>query len=225
MASSRPQILKKIGLVLVGVGMMAGLAVLVLDFMHREGTPKRQVVTTITTVKLPPPPPPPPPKEPPPEPPKLEEPKIKEPDPIKPEAQKPEPAPVPPPPGLGFEGQGGPGGYGNIGVAGSGTGIGGGGGGGTGGSILAWYAGYVVKAIQEALQKNDATRAGSYRLVVKLWLDPRGAVTRSQLVSSSGDAEQDAAITRVLNGLVLTEAPPADMPQPVQVRITARRPA
>jgi periplasmic protein TonB len=218
-------VLHNTGWVLVGLLLLGGIALLVHSLMQADSAPKRHVVTTITTVTLPPPPPPPPePVRQPAEPQKIVEPqKILEPEPIKPEAQRPDPVkPIPGPPAVGFEGDGGAGGYGPL--ASGGTGIGGGGTGG-GGSLLGWYAGVVVRSIQDALQKDEKTRTGAYRLVANLWLDSSGAVVRSQLVSPSGDAQRDAVISRVLEHLVLKEAPPPDMPQPVQVRIDARPPA
>lgn len=213
---------RKLGIGLLGVAIFAALAALVVNFLQGDAKPKRHVVTTITTVKLPPPPPPPPPPEKPPEPEKIEEPKIKEPDPIKPEVQKPEPLPSPPPLGLGFEGEGGPGGYGNIGVAGAGTGIGGGGNG--GGEVERWYAGVIVGDLERALQRDERTRQGTYRVVLKLWLDASGAVSRAQLVGSSGDTEQDRDILAVVDEHVFSEPLPDGVRLPIQVRLSGRRP-
>ncbi len=61
---------------------------------------------------------------------------------------------------------------------------------------------------------------------VRLWADASGRITRVQLVSSSGDAEVDAALRdQVFAGLALREPPPPDMPMPIVTRITSRRPS
>jgi len=55
-------------------------------------------------------------------------------------------------------------------------------------------------------------------------VDANGRVTRSQLVGTSGNPAVDQAIkNQVLNGLVLPQAPPADLPMPINLRITARK--
>jgi TonB family protein len=227
MTAERRQTLRKVAIGVLGVAIFAGLAALGVIFLEGDSMPKRHVVTTITTVKLPPPPPPPPPppQEKPPEPQKIEEPKIKEPDPIKPEVRKPDPLPSPPPLGLGFQGEGGPGGYGDIGVAGGGTGVGGGSGTRSGpGDMERWYAGVIVGDLEKALQRDERTRRRSYRVVIQVWLDGSGGVTRTQLVSSSGDAEQDRAILAVVDEHVFREPLPAGARQPIQIRLGGRRP-
>jgi TonB family protein len=61
---------------------------------------------------------------------------------------------------------------------------------------------------------------------VKVWADSSGRITRAQLVGSSGNPAVDQAIRNsVLNGLQLPQGPPADMPMPINLRISARKPA
>jgi TonB family protein len=205
----------RVAVVLVALG---GGAFIVNELLGPDEPPKRYVVTKVTQVKLPPPPPPPPP---PPQP-VVEKPKIKEPEPEQ-KVEKPEPKkvdePDPPPTPLTAAAGAGESAYG-LGVGtGGGNVIGGSGGGGGGGFRL--YASFMQTQIQQALQRSEATRTGRYRVVARLWLDPKGAIQRVQLVSSTGNVELDAAIASVLNGMVLSEPPPRDMPQPVNVRIAA----
>jgi hypothetical protein len=47
-------------------------------------------------------------------------------------------------------------------------------------------------------------------------------VKRTELFRSSGDQERDDAIGRLLDGLQVSQAPPANTPQPVMVMITVR---
>ena len=62
-------------------------------------------------------------------------------------------------------------------------------------------------------------------LQVRVWPDANGRITRAQLVGSSGNSAVDQAIkNQVLSGLQLPQAPPADMPTPIVLRITARKP-
>jgi protein TonB len=58
---------------------------------------------------------------------------------------------------------------------------------------------------------------------VKVWIDSGGAITRAALVDSTGDAHADDVLKQALNSMrALRAAPPADMPQPVKVRVTSR---
>ncbi|MFZ4764519.1 MAG: TonB C-terminal domain-containing protein [Roseimicrobium sp.] len=176
----------------------------------------------------PPPPPPPQPKnEPPPEETKQE---MVEQAPVEQNEPPPEdkPADEPPPMGTALQGNGPPDGFGLSGSGGGGmiggTGTGGGGGR-RGGSKFGWYAGQVQTRIAEALRENKRTRSASLSLQVRIWADSNGRITRASLADSTGDAAVDTALKdEVLTGLKLQEPPPADMPMPIVMRISARRP-
>lgn len=171
---------------------------------------------------LPPPPKvePPPPKEEPPEEEMIAQEPVAEDEP--PPDDSPPEAPPSEDPGGGVPGGNGP----DMGL-GSGNGTGGGRIGGTGrkgGSKYGWYASKMQNSIAEALRRNAATRNASMSLQVRVWPDSGGRITRAQLVGSSGSSAVDQAIRNdVLTGLQL-DAPPADMPLPVVLRITARKP-
>ena len=185
---------------------------------------QRQVVNTVTRLTLPPPPPPPPPKaDPPPEP---EPSRMREPErPM--ERVEPQQAPKPPSPApqaLGLPA--GPPGTSNafgLGTGGDGTigGPGGPGGGGGGGSRFGGYAAGIQSSVQSALQRDERTRRGSWRVPVRLWVGAGGEITRIQLVGTTGDAGRDQALQQTLTGLKVAP-PPADMPQPIVLRINAR---
>jgi hypothetical protein len=54
--------------------------------------------------------------------------------------------------------------------------------------------------------------------------DATARITRLRLSISTGDRAVDTAIeNEVLNGLVLNEPPPDDMPMPINLRISARK--
>ncbi|RYI12699.1 MAG: hypothetical protein EON48_13020 [Acetobacteraceae bacterium] len=94
------------------------------------------------------------------------------------------------------------------------------------GSKYGWYAAKVQSSIADALRRNPSTRKASFSgLQVRVWPDSSGRITRVQLVGSSGNPAVDQAIRNdVLNGLQLSQAPPADMPTPIVLRIKALKP-
>lgn len=179
------------------------------------------------TITLPPPPPPvtPPPPPPQTEPPPPEEEEMLAQEPVPEDEPAPDEAAPEPPSDLDL----GPGAAGGTGPS---IGGGGGGKGGIGpnrrgsASKYGWYAAKVQSAIRQALSGNPSTRSATMSLQVKIWADADGRITRAQLVGSSGNSAVDQSIkSQVLTGLQLPQAPPADMPMPINLRITARKPA
>ena len=84
------------------------------------------------------------------------------------------------------------------------------------------YEGVIQADIQQALKKDGRTRSGSYSAGIRLWIDGPRTVRRTELFRSSGDLDRDSAIGRLLEGLVISQAAPANTPQPVHVMITVR---
>jgi hypothetical protein len=84
------------------------------------------------------------------------------------------------------------------------------------------YTGVIQSDIQRALKKDDRTRNGTYSAGVKLWIDGPRTVKRTELFRSSGDLDRDDVISRLLDGLQISQAPPANTPQPVLIMITVR---
>ncbi len=214
-------------IVIVAVG---GIGYAASQFKGGPSAPTRPVerMMTITLPPIPPPPPPPPPQpkvEPPPEEKKQEMIAQEEVKPDEVKAPEPKPSDDPPPIGTNNVGSGPPDGFGlgayKGGTGGTGTGTGGGG---RGGSKFGWYAGQVQSRVADALRRNGRTRNASLSLQVRIWADSSGRITRASLVGSSGDNSLDSAIANeVLTGLQLQEAPPSDMPMPINLRITARK--
>lgn len=94
-----------------------------------------------------------------------------------------------------------------------------------GGSKYGWYAAKVQNTISSALRNNSTTRNATFTLNVKIWADRSGRVTRAQLIGSTGRSDIDEIIrNQILVGIQLPDAPPADMPMPINLRITARKP-
>jgi periplasmic protein TonB len=195
---------------------------------HDDLPPPHQLreFTVVNIVPPPPPPPPPPmPEQKMVEQPKMAEPEFKEDKPV----EKPKDEPIKdaknsePPGPLSLDAKAvGPGDLFNFGSKPGGSPYGGGG----GGSRWGWYASIVQAQIEAALRGNSRTRNATMRVEIRLWADATGRVSRIQLVSSTGDAELDAAIRdNVLGGLMLREPPPRDMPMPMITRVTAHRPS
>jgi len=78
------------------------------------------------------------------------------------------------------------------------------------------YAQAVQSALQAALTTSPKTRYKAGDFQFELWVDPKGHVTRVQLVKPSGDGDLDAALrNEILPKLVLPE-PSSDMPVPIK---------
>lgn len=183
---------------------------------------KRDDIIIVTPLPKPPPPPPPLKPEPPPppdKPPESEE--MVEQEQVPDDEPPPDNSPPDSPPsdlgsntsGSGPSIGGGTGGNGKIGTGRKG-----------GGSKWGYYAAKVQTTIKDALSRNASTRSATFSLQVRVWADSNGRITRAQLVGSSGNPAVDQSIkNQVLTGLQLPEPPPAGMPMPITMRISARK--
>jgi protein TonB len=207
----------------VALGLAAAvLLALWLRDVLMSGKPSKPMKLQQITLVRPPPPPPKPPEQKPPEPEVKNEVKLDQPQ-LAPEPQQ---ADAPPPgPDLAVDAVGGAegDGFGLVGKKGGSDLIGGGG----GGSRFAWYGALVKERIQERVQEMAARerklREADFRIMVNVWISATGAVTRVELLESTGNAELDNALKVSLRGLPpLREGAPGDMPQPIKLRITAR---
>lgn len=195
---------------------LAVLGLLVWLWASDQAGVRRAAPKVSTIIPLPPPPPPP---EKPPEPEKVED-QVAETEPRPMEQIKPK---IEAPPRLADSamtmdtaGQAGADAF-NIG-AGAGGGMGGGGGG------TATYGQYLAYALQQALQSDERTRRLVFKLVVDIWLDPSGRLTRINLIESSGSPKADAAVLAALRAVDrVDEKPTAGLTFPARVVITGRR--
>ncbi len=199
--------------VVVGLGVTllgAGTFALMRSFLKSTpGTPQK-VIQEIHLVRPPPPPdvppPPPPPEE-----------KVA----LQPE-QRPDPTPSnQPPPGehLGLDAEGGAGGdaFGLLGNKGGRDLLA------SGGSAYTWYAGLLKTEILDQLNNDKMARRGDYQVMVRVWVRNDGTIDHVRIVQGSGDRERDSAIEAALARITrLSQAPPADMPEPISLRIVSR---
>ena len=77
-------------------------------------------------------------------------------------------------------------------------------------------------SIADALRKNSKTRSALLKIKVRVWPDVTGRITRIK-AQPTNDPALDQAIADALTGLQLKEAPPAGMPAPIVLRISAQR--
>jgi protein TonB len=190
-----------------------GLFWLVRSFLDSAPATPKKVVQEIRVIR---PPPPPPDVEPPPPPPPEEEVDVPEPEP------EPEPTPSNEPPpgeqlGLDADGTAGSDGFGLAARKGGRDLLA------SGGSAYSWYAGLLKNEILGQLQDEKKIRSGSYSVLVRVWVKPDGTIERIRLAQSSGNRERDEAIEQALTRIGrVSQAPPADMPQPISLRIVSR---
>jgi len=87
---------------------------------------------------------------------------------------------------------------------------------------LSDYIGAIQQDLQKVLKTNGATREGSYRVGVDLWVDSSRTVRRTEVFRSTGNPGRDTAVASVLQGVVIRRPAPAHTPQPVRVMIVVR---
>jgi periplasmic protein TonB len=191
----------------------AGTFAVMRNFLSSTPGPPQKLVQEIHLIR---PPPPPPDLPPPPPPPPDEKVDIKEAE------QKPDPTPSnEPPPGeqLGLDAEGGAGGdaFGLLGNKGGRDLLA------SGGSAYVWYAGLLKDQILEQLNAEKRAHRGEYSIVVHVWVRNDGSIERLHIVEGSGNQDRDTAIESALSHIKrLAQAPPADMPEPISLRIVSR---
>jgi periplasmic protein TonB len=210
-AAPKSRFVPLIALCLLVLIVLGGGVWLVRHFLASTPPSQKKVAQEIHIIRpppeaLPPPPPPPPPDE-----------KVDIPDP----QQEPDPTPSDEPPaeqlGLDAEGTAGGDGFGLAARKGGRDLLA------SGGSAFTWYAGLIKNEILERLQEETRARSGSYSITVRVWVRQDGTIERFKLVQSSGDRDRDRAIESALSGIGrVSQSPPADMPQPVSLRIVSR---
>lgn len=83
------------------------------------------------------------------------------------------------------------------------------------------YSALVQGALRNALCRHRETAPGAYRVLAQVWIGRSGRTDRTELLTSSGDAERDAALTASFRELNVGASPPSDLPQPVTLLVTS----
>jgi periplasmic protein TonB len=205
----------------IAIGLLVVLVLVLIVYGIKKlmsgGAPQKKQVTTIKLIPDTPPPPPPP-KEPPKE-------QVKE-QPKEIKIEQPKPAETPPAEQLKMEGPAGDGPSafaagpvsndykgGDVKTIGS-----------DGGAKFNWYAGVLKSQIQDALEKDKKLKDGQYKLIVSVWLKQNGDIEKLDWASSDATPEIEQAVKAALESMPpMREAPPEGMPQPIKLRISARK--
>lgn len=196
----------------LGALLVAGLIWFIYESVGAKDEKSKREVQVVQVIR----PPPPPPDEPPPPPPPEE--KIEEPI----EQQEPEPTPADEPTpseqlGLDADGSAGGDAFGLAARKGGRDLTG------SGGAAFAWYTGMLRDRLLDRLSDDQRVRSKRFVVVVSVWVAPDGTVREAKLASSSGNREVDAAIVGALGELgKLRDAPPLEMPQPINLRVVSR---
>lgn len=207
----------------IGLSLLLLLAVWLLKDKCQKPPHTKKLVQQITMIQ-PPPPPPPPPEQKPPEP-EVKEQKIEEPEPEPEPEPSPEKADEPPAEELGLDtdGTAGSDGFGLAAHKGGRSILGGGG----GGNASLWYGGQVSRQLEAGMQKlvaEDPVLKTDYTVIVDVWVDQDGRITRSELAVGSNQPDVDRVIRNALPKLKVRigKPPPENMPQPIRIRLISR---
>lgn len=208
---------------LIAVGVLAAIALLWYLYSAFTGVTGVKVDApppqSINMLPPPPPPPPPPPKpeEKPPEP-------TETPEPVPEAAATPKPD-APAPMTMNADAQAG---AGTI-ASGSGGGMGSTGSTGTcvincgGGIGDAFYARSLSSALQQRIQRDSKLSPMVFTADFAIWVNGSGAVTRADMIRSSGDEKRDAQLRAVIEGASGLTAPPPSFKFPRRVTVSGRR--
>jgi periplasmic protein TonB len=82
------------------------------------------------------------------------------------------------------------------------------------------YANLLKGELQRYFSKNNALRRRHYTVEVRVWVAGGGEIKRFELIGSTGDSDTDEAIQQAMSSLSgFNQTPPANMPQPIRLRI------
>lgn len=82
------------------------------------------------------------------------------------------------------------------------------------------YYGRIQAGLRQVFCADRRARSGGYRVAIGLWIGASGAVARSTLLDTTGDADLDATLGRAMDEVNIGEPPPAGFAQPVVMVIT-----
>lgn len=92
------------------------------------------------------------------------------------------------------------------------------------GGPFGWYAARLDADIQDHIATDKKLRRqGRYSALLRLWIDRDGRIQRVEVARTSGNRDLDAALRTALAQMQrVSEPPPDEMPQPVQLQITSK---
>lgn len=82
----------------------------------------------------------------------------------------------------------------------------------------------LLRRITTAIQRDPTAGRGSYRATVRIWVNPDGTISSTEIVSCSGSKAQARALGPALSGTDAGEASPRGLPQPLVYRLDIRSP-
>jgi hypothetical protein len=91
------------------------------------------------------------------------------------------------------------------------------------GSKFGAYAYKVQSTVKAAMSRDAKLRMAIFSGTMRIWADNTGRITRASFSGEDGGLDQ--ALESAMTGLTLSEPPPADMPMPIVMRTSARKPA
>jgi hypothetical protein len=86
------------------------------------------------------------------------------------------------------------------------------------------YDAVLQTAAIAALCRNAATRPGTYRAALDLWMSRSGSIERAELLHTTGDTERDQLIAEALHALKAAP-PPQDLEQPTTLLVLPATPS
>jgi hypothetical protein len=86
------------------------------------------------------------------------------------------------------------------------------------------FLGALQAGILNAFCQNADTRPGAYRMALQLWIGPTGALQRTSLLGSTGNARRDEALLSQLRDVQIAMRPPPGLSQPITLVIMPRSP-
>lgn len=85
------------------------------------------------------------------------------------------------------------------------------------------YANLLKGELQRYLGKQAGLKRRQYVVDVEVWVGADGRLQRFELLGSAGDDDIDAALRTAITALpAFSQAPPANMPQPIRLRVRTR---
>lgn len=92
------------------------------------------------------------------------------------------------------------------------------------GGPFGWFGNLIQQSIYKALSANKTIRGANYNVNLRLWLNHDGSVQRVELEDSTGNPALDKSIKlAVANVRSIGKELPADLPQPVRLKIDYRQ--